>query len=183
MSLRTDIAEDLRAHGYLKSDALSILKAWISHPSIRLLVNYRLAKIMKGGDLFSRFIKRSLWLNTVHKTGCHISPHTTIEPGVIFPHATNIVIGNGAHISKAAKIFQNVTLGVKDDDENKSAHIGKNAIIYSGAVLVGDIVIGKNAVIGANAVVKSDVPENMMAVGIPAKIKPINNSDVIKSVS
>ena len=50
------------------------------------------------------------------------------------------------------------------------AKLGKNAIISSGAKVIGPIKIGKNCIIGANAVVVKDIPDNCLAVGIPAKI-------------
>jgi serine O-acetyltransferase len=49
--------------------------------------------------------------------------------------------------------------------------IGDNVDIGTGAKVLGPITIGNNAVIGANAVVLTDVPENCVAVGIPATIK------------
>ena len=36
--------------------------------------------------------------------------------------------------------------------------------------LLGDITIGENVKVGANAVVLTDVPDNAVAVGIPARI-------------
>jgi serine O-acetyltransferase len=166
MSLKNDIIEDMKAHGYSKTSIFHVIKAWISHPSIFLLINYRLAQKIK----FAPF-KRFFWLLNTSNTGCHISLKTIIEPGVIFPHATGIVIGNGAHIKKGAKIFQNVTLAVNDDAEDKSAIIEKNTTIYAGAVLIGSLTIGKNSQVGANAVVKQNVPANKIAVGVPAIIK------------
>jgi len=171
MGLKKDIFEDLKAHGYSRQSTLRSIKAWITHPSIRLLINYRIGKKIKGSNPLSALIKRSLWLNIVSRTSCHISYQSIIEPGVIFPHATGIVIGNGAHLKSGSKIFQNVTFAIKNDDENKSATAHKGSIIYAGAVLIGNIIIEENAIIGANAVVKQNVPANKMAVGVPAEIK------------
>ncbi|MDI3479940.1 MAG: hypothetical protein PWQ14_1086 [Rikenellaceae bacterium] len=42
--------------------------------------------------------------------------------------------------------------------------------IGAGAKLLGDIKIGNNVDIGANAVVVTDIPDNCVAVGIPAKV-------------
>ena len=44
-----------------------------------------------------------------------------------------------------------------------------NAIIGSGAQVLGPITVGKGARIGANAVVTRDVPEGAVMVGIPAR--------------
>ena len=45
-----------------------------------------------------------------------------------------------------------------------NVHIGTNAIIMPG------VTIGNNVVIGCGAIVTKDVPENSVAVGIPAKV-------------
>ena len=50
--------------------------------------------------------------------------------------------------------------------------IGDNVDIGAGAKLLGPIRIGNNVVIGANAVVITDVPDDSIAVGVPAIIKP-----------
>ena len=43
-------------------------------------------------------------------------------------------------------------------------------MLGAGAKLLGDITIGENVKVGANAVVLTDVPDNAIAVGIPARI-------------
>jgi serine O-acetyltransferase len=44
--------------------------------------------------------------------------------------------------------------------------------IGAGAKILGPIRVGSNVNIGANAVVITDVPDNCIAVGVPAVIKP-----------
>lgn len=170
MSLKEDIFQDLMAHGYDRPSILIVLKSWFSHPSLRLLINYRLIKSLPSGVMGSGFLKRLLWLNIVSKTGCHVSPSAVLEPGVIFPHATGIVIGNNAHIKKGVKVFQHVTFAIKDDVADKAPMAQENAIIFAGAVVIGDITIGEGAVVGANSVLKIDIPSGKTAVGSPAKI-------------
>ena len=48
--------------------------------------------------------------------------------------------------------------------------IGNNVEFGAGCKVLGDIVIGNNVVIGANAVVLCDVPDNAIAVGVPARV-------------
>jgi serine O-acetyltransferase len=50
--------------------------------------------------------------------------------------------------------------------------IGNNVNIGAGAKILGPISIGNNVDIGANSVVIKDVPDNSLAVGIPARIIP-----------
>lgn len=59
-------------------------------------------------------------------------------------------------------LFGNIEVG-------NNVHIGTNSIIMTG------VKIGSNAVIGCGAVVTRDIPDNSVAVGIPAKvIEPID---------
>ena len=48
--------------------------------------------------------------------------------------------------------------------------IKKNAWLGEGVAVMPGVTIGENSVIGANAVVTKDIPDNSIAVGIPAKV-------------
>jgi serine O-acetyltransferase len=95
-----------------------------------------------------------------------------IDSTVIFPHPTGIVIGDGVIVRERVRIFQNVTLGgarIGDQRLNRYPEIGADTVLFAGAVVVGDVRIGRNCVIGANAVVLRDLPDNSVAVGVPAR--------------
>ena len=53
--------------------------------------------------------------------------------------------------------------------------IGNNVYIGMGAFIMPGVHIGNNSIIGAGAIVTHDIPENVVAVGIPAK--PIETID------
>ena len=61
--------------------------------------------------------------------------------------------------------------------------IGNNVDIGAGAKLLGRIKIGDNSIIGANAVVLDHVPENSIATGVPAIIKPRRSHYATSSVT
>lgn len=52
----------------------------------------------------------------------------------------------------------------------KGIKIGKNCWIGSGAIILDGVTIGDGCVIGAGAIVNKDIPENSIAVGVPAKV-------------
>jgi serine O-acetyltransferase len=55
--------------------------------------------------------------------------------------------------------------------ENRgSPKLGDRVFVGPGACLFGSITIGNDVAIGANAVVTKDLPDNAVAVGVPAKI-------------
>ena len=53
---------------------------------------------------------------------------------------------------------------------NRDVHIGENAWIGAGVIIVPGVRIGKNTVIGAGSIVTKDIPDNVLAVGNPCRI-------------
>lgn len=93
-----------------------------------------------------------------------------IGDGTFFPHgALGVVIHEDAIIGNGCKILPNVIIGGRGE-ANGAPSIGNNVLIGAGAVIIGKVKIGNNCSIGANAVVLSDIPDNSVAVGVPAKI-------------
>lgn len=101
-------------------------------------------------------------------TGSEIPINTQISGGLLIPHPNGIVIHSGVKIGPNCLIFQQVTIGAKDD--SKPPVIEGHVDIGAGARVIGEIHIGNNAKIGANAVVLIDVPAGKSAIGVPAKI-------------
>lgn len=98
-------------------------------------------------------------------------------------HGLGCVALQTVHIGKNCMIFQNVTFGntlsERSSQQNRGGYcsVGDNVMIGAGAVILGNIRIGSNVQIGANAVVTHDIPDNCVAVGIPARFKVKNNSE------
>ena len=82
-------------------------------------------------------------------------------------HYLGLVIGPGVIIGDNCITYQQVTLGQKG---GLYPTLVNNVTVYTGAKIIGDVHIGNNVSIGANAVVLQDVPDNCIAVGIPARI-------------
>lgn len=53
---------------------------------------------------------------------------------------------------------------------NLPIHVGKNVWIGSNVSIMPGITIGDNSVIGAGSVVTNDIPENVVALGVPCRI-------------
>jgi sugar O-acyltransferase (sialic acid O-acetyltransferase NeuD family) len=83
--------------------------------------------------------------------GCIINTASTIEH--------EAVVGNYCHISTGAKV-------------NGAAIVRDESFVGSGSVINQCVTIGKRVVIGAGSVVITDLPDNCLALGVPAK--PIN---------
>lgn len=101
-----------------------------------------------------------------------ISCKAEIGGGLMLIHGHDIVIGSAVVIGKNCKIFNGVTLGSKETEFllQDQPCIGDNVVIGTGAKVLGKISVGNAVKIGANSVVLKNVPEKMLAVGVPAKI-------------
>lgn len=108
--------------------------------------------------------------------GLEVPARLKIGPGLVIPHTFGTIIG-AREIGSNVTIYQQVTLGAKVADfayvPEQRPLVKDGALITAGAKIIGPVIIGENAVIGANAVVLDDVPDNHIAVGIPALAKPL----------
>lgn len=109
----------------------------------------------------------------------YISPDAEISPGVmIFPYAVvsaHTFIGDHAIINTGATIGHDTRVG-RYATVSPGVHVGGNVSLGEGCYLgVSSSVIqrtsvGSWTVIGAGAVVIREVPDNVTAVGVPAKV-------------
>jgi len=110
--------------------------------------------------------------------GLEVAVRCKIGPGLYFPHTQGTVIG-ALQIGKNATIYHNVTLGAREVDVGYSTSsrpvVGDNAILGSGAKILGPVVLGDDVRVGANAVVVDDVASGLTVVGIPAR--PLKRGD------
>lgn len=90
--------------------------------------------------------------------------------GSIFGYSgISVVIHKKVTIGENCVISQGVTIGGKQGSDGVPV-IGNNVHIGAGAKILGNVIIGDNCIIGANAVVIRDLPNNAVAVGVPARI-------------
>jgi serine O-acetyltransferase len=123
--------------------------------------------------LFSLIYK--VWYKLVQiLTGIELPCEAQIGRNFVIDHFGGIVISGYARFGDNCRIRNGVVVGIRRPGESRAPIIGNNVDIGAGAKLLGPISIGDNVVIGANAVVISDVPDNCIAVGVPALVKPRN---------
>lgn len=91
----------------------------------------------------------------VVNTGAVLGANVIINTGAIVEH--DCVIGDHVHIATGARLASTVTVG-------EGSHIG------IGATVRQCIRIGRAAIVGAGAVVVNDVPNDVVVVGVPARI-------------
>ena len=103
-------------------------------------------------------------------TGIEIHPGAKIGKNFFIDHGMGVVIGETCEIGNNVLLYQGVTLGGTGKDTGKRhPTIGNNVMIGSGAKVLGPIKVGNNVKIGSGSVVLKDVPDNVTAVGVPAR--------------
>jgi serine O-acetyltransferase len=167
-----NIREDLRAHN-LRWSAQGF---WV-------MVVYRFGR----WRYTIRYVPMRKFCSLVYKvlfklvqilTGVELPCEVVIGRNFVIDHFGGIVISGHAKFGDNCRIRTGVTVGLSRVDEKRSPVIGNNVDIGAGAKLLGSIRVGDNVLIGANAVVLCDVPDNSIAVGVPAVVKPRRVHDV-----
>ncbi len=116
-----------------------------------------------------------------------VHPASTISPSAILGEGTVVlagavinssaVIGKHGIINTMASVDHDCTLadfvhispGVHLAGD---CHIGEMAHIGIGACVLPNLSVGPRSTIGAGAVVTRDIPDDVIAVGVPAKVNP-----------
>jgi serine O-acetyltransferase len=97
-------------------------------------------------------------------TSVHINVHAKIGPGFVIHTVYAINLG-------AITAGKNLTVATGVLIAHACRGIGDNVYFGPGAKLVGDAKIGNNVVVAANSLVLTDVADNFMVMGVPARIK------------
>lgn len=122
-------------------------------------LGYELATAVHPSACLGRDV--SIGRGTVIMAQAAINSGTVIGEGVIVNTGATIDhdchIGDFAHISPGAHLAGNVTVGALTQ-------------IGIGACVIPGVRIGEHTLIGAGAVVIDDIPDNVTAVGVPAKV-------------
>ena len=87
--------------------------------------------------------------------GCRIGRHCIVNTGACLDHES--VMGDFSSLAPGVVTGGNVL-------------IGEGAAIGLGSSIIHGISIGRETVIGAGAVVVKDIPANMVAMGVPARV-------------
>jgi serine O-acetyltransferase len=117
------------------------------------------------------FIYKLLYKFVQILTGIEFPCEVEIGNHFIIDHFGGIVVSGYAKFGDNCRIRNGVVIGLKNVDDIVAPVFGNNVDIGAGAKILGRIVIGNNVQIGANAVVITDVPDDSIAVGVPATIK------------
>jgi maltose O-acetyltransferase len=113
-------------------------------------------------------------LKALLKRGLKIGDNCNIGPGVIIdpPHCWHIEIGNNVTLAPNVHILAHDASTKKHLGYTRigKVKIGDNVFIGAGTIVLPHVTIGSNTIIGAASLVDRDIPDNVVAVGNPARI-------------
>lgn len=149
--------------------ARTYLEVILTYSGLHAIWAHRLAHGFYKRKFF--FLARVISQASRFFTGIEIHPGAKIGQRFFIDHGMGVVIGETCEIGNNVTVFQGVTLGGTGKEKGKRhPTIKDNALIATGAKVLGSITIGENSKIGAGSVVLKDVPANSTVVGIPGKV-------------
>ncbi|MBX7076887.1 MAG: acetyltransferase [Methanobacteriaceae archaeon] len=108
--------------------------------------------------------------NTVIEGECVIGNNVSIQSNVYIPR--NTIIEDNVFIGPCA-CFTNDRYPIRVDYKLKGPRIRRGASIGANTTFLSNLEIGEGAMVAAGAVVTRSVPPFYLAIGTPAKIKPL----------
>jgi sugar O-acyltransferase (sialic acid O-acetyltransferase NeuD family) len=107
----------------------------------------------------------SLGVGTIISVGVIIASHTHL--------GCHVIVNRGALVGHHTRIGNYVTIQPGANIAG-ACQIGDATYIGMGAIVTDHITIGTHSIIGAGAVVINDVPDNVLVVGVPARVAKEN---------
>ena len=95
--------------------------------------------------------------------GAIVSPRVTLGRGVIVN--TNASVDHDSIVEDFAHVSAGATVGARTE-------IGTEALIALGAAVISGMTVGARTIIAAGAVVVAPIPPDVVAFGVPARIRP-----------
>ncbi len=149
--------------------ARSYFEILTTYPGVHAIIFHRIAHRIWKIKLF--WIARLISHISRLLTGIEIHPGAVIGSRFFIDHGMGVVIGETSVIGDDCTLYHGVTLGGTSWKQGKRHPTLENKVVVgAGAKILGPIKIGSGAKIGSNAVVVKDIPKNVVAVGIPARI-------------
>lgn len=160
---------------YLGTDA-NIEEIYKKYGDIPVVISPDLPKIRM--NLYQTYKKAGFKFQTVISPGAHISPTATIGLGSVIQYgafvSANVNIGSFVKLNVNANIMHDCNIGdfvtvapnavvLGRVNISSLAYIGANATVLPYRNVAG------NTVVGAGAVVTTDIPEDRIAKGVPAR--------------
>jgi UDP-perosamine 4-acetyltransferase len=134
----------------LASMGLELVKA--IHPTAYIAYN---AKIGEGTMVVA---------GSMIATSAKVGKNVIVNTGAIIEHED--ILEDHVHIASGVVLAGRVT-------------VGEQTFIGAGSIVKENITIGMNATVGAGSIVLADIPDNALAIGVPARVIEIKERTVV----
>ena len=161
--LKRDIARNL--HDYGPQSAFKRLLLCLTLNSIHAVALIRFQQWCARHRLPTFFAAKILF----YLFKIEVSKHASIGAGLRLPHPMGIIIAPNTCIGEDCDLYADVRL-VLAHGNKQGPRLGRHVFLGDGAKVVGAVTVGDDAVIGVSSVVTKDIPSNVVAVGVPAKV-------------
>ena len=160
---------DIKGKGTFRT----FVEAMLFDSGFQALAAYRMGSSFRkwGWPVLPAVFRR--W--AIGSCGIDILPQARIGGGCYIAHGLGLVVGGTTVIGEDCTLLQGVTLGEARFSEDACPRIGNRVTIGVNAVVLGGVSVGDDAFVGAGAVVLEDVPAASLAVGTPARSRPLTN--------
>lgn len=177
VGLLTRLREDIGAARAKDPASGSTLMMVLTYPGLHAVWMHRLIHRLWHSSA-PQILPRLLAFVTRAVTGIEIHPGARIGRRFFIDHGMGVVIGETSEVGDDVMLYNGVNLGGRSLDRIKRhPTLGDEVTVGTGAKILGPILIGARSQVGANAVVVRDVPEDSVAVGIPAKVASTHTTD------
>ncbi len=146
----------------------SLLQAFLYFKGYLALQTYRVAHWLwsERREALAYFFQS----RTSELFGVDVHPAAVIGAGVMFDHATGIVIGETAAVGDDCSLLHGVTLGGTGKTVgDRHPKIGNGVLLSVGAKVLGAITVGDKAKVAAGSVVLKNVEPLCTVAGVPAR--------------
>ena len=109
-----------------------------------------------------------IMMGAIINIGAVVGEDTMIDMGAVL--GGRATVGNRCHIGAGA-----VLAGVVEPASATPVIVEDGVLIGANAVVIEGVHIGKNAVVAAGSIVISDVPDNAVVAGVPARVIKMKN--------
>jgi acetyltransferase-like isoleucine patch superfamily enzyme len=122
-------------------------------------------KNWKPPEFDERGMTKWNWMCQYHEN-LELEEYTDIGAFTYINASAGVKIGEGVEIGSHCSIYSNNTI----DEKKGPVHIKKNAKVGTHSTVMPGVTIGENSLVGAYSFVKEDIPDNVVAYGVPAKV-------------
>ena len=167
--LRADLARSMRGNAH--RSGLRGLVVELMQPGTQAIVVYRLGNWLENNLRIPILRQLALGLYSIPHfyaravLGVNVPRTAQIGPGFVIHTWQGINVGQ-IRAGRNLTLLHGITLDYDCEE------IGDDVLVGAGAKVIRGVKIGSRVHIGANAVVMQDIPDDSIAVGIPARIIP-----------